>query len=121
MLQSRRSFPQTVTMVHNHTGLTVGQAWYRRGYRVALINPTPLWLCHPATVAAHMPDNALLFASGIADCMIQSGLYRHYENVDDALVVTPQLPIFRTHAGDLLDRPWYARCDYGTIQSSATP
>lgn len=106
-LQPRRSFPQTVTMVHNHTALTVGEAWYRRGYRVALVNATPLWLCHPATSAARMPDNALLFASGIADCVLKNGLYRQRENADDALVVTPQLPVFRTSAGDLLSRPWY--------------
>ena len=106
-LSPRRSFPHTVTMVHNQTALTVGSAWYRRGYRVALINATPLWLCHPATIAASMPDNALLFASGIADCVIQNGLYRQRENADEALVVTPQLPVFRTDVGDLLAQPWY--------------
>jgi len=107
LLSPRRSFPQTVTMVHNQTALTVAAAWYRRGYRVALVNATPLWLCHPATIAARMPDNALLFASGIADCVIQNGLYRQRENADDALVVTPQWPVFRTDVGDLLARPWY--------------
>lgn len=111
----RRQYETTSIMVHNHTPLTVGRAWYQRGYRVAVVNPTPLRLCHPSLMSTVASQNMLLRSGGLADCIMHSGCYELGGASEP--VVSPQLPIFRTHDGDLLDQPW--SCDVVTLASDS--
>lgn len=107
----RRHYEATSIMVHNQTPLTVGHAWYQRGYRVAVVNPTPLRLCHPSLVSSIAEHNILLRSGGLAECISASGCYSLADTSEP--VVSPQLPIFRTHDGDLLNQPW--SCDVITL------
>lgn len=107
----RRKYDATSIMVHNHTTLSVGRAWYQRGYRVAVVNPTPLRLCHPSLMSSIATQNILLRSGGLAECILESGCYELGDTSEP--VVSPQLPIFRTHDGDLLDQPW--GCDIITL------
>lgn len=109
----RRTYDATSIMVHNHTTVTVGRAWYQRGYRVAVVNPTPLRLCHPSLMSTIASQNILLRSGGLAECIIDSGCYE-LGNLREP-VVSPQLPLFRTYDGDLLDQPW--GCDVITLSS----
>lgn len=109
----RRQYDATSIMVHNHTTLTVGRAWHQRGYRVAVVNPTPLRLCHPSLMSSLASHNELLRSSGLAECIIDSGCYQ-LGNTSEP-IVSPQLPLFRTYEGDLLDQPW--GCDVITLAS----
>ncbi|MFZ9856726.1 MAG: hypothetical protein ACO3F2_00155 [Roseiflexaceae bacterium] len=111
----RRQYDATSIMVHNHTTLTVGRAWHQRGYRVAVVNPTPLRLCHPSLVSSIASQNILLRSGGLAECLIDSGCYTVGSTSEP--IVSPQLPIFRTHDGDLLNQPW--GCDVITLASDA--
>lgn len=111
----RRHYDATSIMVHNHTTLTVGRAWHQRGYRVAVVNPTPLRLCHPSLMSSIASQNILLRSSGLAECIIDSGCYALGDTSEP--IVSPQLPLFRTHDGDLLDQPW--GCDVITLASDA--
>jgi hypothetical protein len=111
----RRQYEATSIMVHNHTTLTVGRAWHQRGYRVAVVNPTPLRLCHPSLMSSIASQNILLRSGGLAECIINSGCYELGDTSEP--VVSPQLPIFRTHDGDLLDQPW--GCDVITLASDS--
>lgn len=111
----RRQYEATSIMVHNHTTLSVGRAWHQRGYRVAVVNPTPLRLCHPSLISSIASQNILLRSGGLAECILQSGCYELGTTSEP--VVSPQLPIFRTHDGDLLEQPW--GCDIITLASDA--
>lgn len=111
----RRQYDATCIMVHNHTTLTVGRAWHQRGYRVAVVNTTPLRLCHPSLMSSVATHNILLRSGGLAECIIASGCYE-LGNTSEP-VVSPQLPLFRTHDGDLLDQPW--GCDVITLATDA--
>jgi hypothetical protein len=111
----RRQYDATSIMVHNHTTLTVGRAWHQRGYRVAVVNPTPLRLCHPSLMSSIASQNMLLRSGGVAECIIDSGCYG-LGNTSEP-IVSPQLPLFRTYDGDLLEQPW--GCDVITLASDA--
>lgn len=111
----KRQYDATSIMVHNHTTLSVGRAWHQRGYRVAVVNPTPLRLCHPSLMSSVATQNILLRSGGLAECIIASGCYELGDTSEP--VVSPQLPIFRTHDGDLLDQPW--GCDIITLAGDA--
>ncbi|MFN5059757.1 MAG: hypothetical protein ACK5GU_07555 [Chloroflexota bacterium] len=112
---NRRRYDATSLMVHNHTPLTVGRAWFQRGYRVAVVNPTPLRLCHPSLMSSIASQNMLLRSGGLAECIIDSGYYELGSTSEP--IVSPQLPLFRTYDGDLLDQPW--GCDVITLASDA--
>lgn len=107
----RRTYDATSIMVHNQTALAVGHAWQQRGYRVAVVNPTPLRLCHPSLIRSVAEQNILMRSSGLAECIFKSGSYALNQRTEP--VVVPQLPILRTHDGDLLDTPW--NCDVITL------
>lgn len=111
----RRHYEATSIMVHNQTPLAVGQAWQQRGYRVAVVNPTPLRLCHPSLTTSIAEHNILLRSGGLSECIYTSGCYQISHNSEP--VVSPQLPIFRTHDGDLLNQPW--QCDVITLASQS--
>ncbi len=102
----RRTYDATSIMVHNQTPLAVGHAWHQRGYRVAVVNPTPLRLCHPSLLTSMAEQNILLRSAGLAECIFESGCYQLGHTSEP--VVSPQLPIFRTHDGDLLNQPWHS-------------
>lgn len=102
------------TAVFNQTTLTVAQARHQQGHRVALLNfaspisPGGGWL-H----GSRAQEESLARASALVHCLsddIWYGDARHARNpfYDDTVIVTPKVPIFRQHEGDLLATPWQA-------------
>lgn len=112
-------YPFTHIQVHNQTLLTVGHAWQKRGYRVAMSNP--LSLQYHADVPLHEvgAHGSLLRSSGIRHCVHPLLNALEPAVAEHRLVLTPQLPVFRSYDGDLLEQPWHA--DIITTHTLATP
>lgn len=113
-------YPFTHIQVHNQTLLTVGHAWQKRGYRVAISNPLSLHSHADECLHNHLgAHDSLLRSAGIHDCLVPILPSRVPHTTGHRLVVTPQLPVFRSYAGDLLERPWLT--DVITTDTPATP
>jgi uncharacterized protein (TIGR02452 family) len=102
------------TAVFNQPTLTVAHARHLQGHRVALLNfaspitPGGGWLR-----GSRAQEESLARASALAHCLSDDIWYydsRHARNpfYDDTVIVTPQVPFFRQHEGDLLATPWQA-------------
>jgi uncharacterized protein (TIGR02452 family) len=102
------------TAVFNQPTLAVAQARHQQGHRVAVLNfasptsPGGGWL-H----GSRSQEAALARASALAHCLGDDAWYgdpRHARNpfYDDTVIVTPRVPFFRNHEGDLLALPWHA-------------
>lgn len=102
------------TAVFNQPTLAVAQARHQQGHRVALLNfasptsPGGGWL-----LGSRSQEAALARASALAHCLSDDAWYgdpRHARNpfYDDTVIVTPRVPFFRNHEGDLLATPWQA-------------
>ena len=102
------------TAVFNQPTLTVAHARHLQGHRVALLNfaspitPGGGWLR-----GARAQEESLARASALAHCLSDDIWYydsRHARNpfYDDTVIVTPRVPFFRQHEGDLLATPWQA-------------
>jgi hypothetical protein len=105
---------QVPTAVFNQPTLTVAHARHLQGHRVALLNfaspitPGGGWLR-----GSRAQEESLARASALAHCLSDDIWYydsRHARNpfYDDTVIVTPQVPFFRQHEGDLLATPWQA-------------
>lgn len=105
---------QLHTAVFNQPTLTVAKARQQQGHRVALLNfasptsPGGGWL-----LGSRSQEAALARASALAYCLSDDSWYsdaRHARNpfYDDTVIVTPQVPFFRNHEGDLLATSWQA-------------
>ncbi|MEY2847039.1 MAG: hypothetical protein RL076_2585 [Chloroflexota bacterium] len=105
---------RATTHVYNQTTLAVAQARAAQGYRVAILNfasalsPGGGWL-----QGARAQEESLARASALVYAIHDDPWYRdvrHHRNpfYDDTVIVTPQVPFFRTHTGQLLDAPWHA-------------
>jgi len=102
------------TQVYNQTTLAVAQARVAQGYRVAILNfasattPGGGWLR-----GSRAQEESLARSSALVYAIHDDPWYgdiRHTRNpfYDDTVIVTPQVPFFRAHMGQLLDQPWYA-------------
>ena len=108
---SKAKYTQAMTYVHNQTALTVAQARQKRGYRVAILNFT-----HPRNLGGgwlqgvQSQEASLARSSGLIHCLTNHPWYRNRSHrinpfYDDTVIVSPQVPVFRSHEGDLLDTP----------------
>lgn len=110
----RAKYTQALTYVHNQTTLTVAHARQRRGYQVAVLNFTnPTNLGNGWLQGRNSQEASLVRASGLIACLQTQSWYRnpdHHVNpfYDDTVIVSPHVPIFRGHDGDLLEQPWTA-------------
>ncbi len=108
------AYKQLYTFVHNQTTLAVAHARHKRGYRVAILNFT-----HPTNFGSgwlsgrNAQEASLMRSTGLMHCLQDQVWYRdpvHTVNpfYDDTVIVSPHVPVFRGHDGDLLDQPWDA-------------
>ncbi len=108
---AKAKYSQAMTFVHNQTALMVAHARQRRGYRVALLNFTnPRNLGGGWLQGVQSQEASLVRSSGLIHCLANHAWYRnrtHRTNpfYDDTVIVTPQVPVFRGHEGDLLETP----------------
>lgn len=113
-------YPFTHIQVHNQTLLTIGHAWQKRGYRVAISNPLSLQYHADVPLNEHVGTRgSLLRSSGIQHCLDPLVHSLESPGADHRLVLTSQLPVFRSYEGDLLEQPWYA--DVITTHTPTTP
>jgi uncharacterized protein (TIGR02452 family) len=110
-----------MTFVHNQTALMVAHTRQRRGYRVAVLNFTnPRNLGGGWLHGVQSQEAALARSSGLMHCLGNHSWYRnrtHRTNpfYDDTVIVTPHVPVFRGHDGDLLETPLH----YAMISAAA--
>jgi uncharacterized protein (TIGR02452 family) len=119
--QGPAKYSQAMTFVHNQTALMVAHARQRRGYRVAVLNFTnPRNLGGGWLHGVQSQEAALARSSGLMHCLGSHSWYRnrtHRTNpfYDDTVIVTPHVPVFRGHEGDLLETPLH----YAMISAAA--
>jgi uncharacterized protein (TIGR02452 family) len=119
--QGPAKYSQAMTFVHNQTALMVAHTRQRRGYRVAVLNFTnPRNLGGGWLHGVQSQEAALARSSGLMHCLGNHSWYRnrtHRTNpfYDDTVIVTPHVPVFRGHDGDLLETPLY----YAMISAAA--
>jgi uncharacterized protein (TIGR02452 family) len=119
--QGPAKYSQAMTFVHNQTALMVAHARQRRGYRVAVLNFTnPRNLGGGWLHGVQSQEASLARSSGLMHCLGSHAWYRnrtHRTNpfYDDTVIVTPHVPVFRGHEGDLLETPLH----YAMISAAA--
>jgi len=119
--QGTAKYSQAMTFVHNQTALMVAHARQRRGYRVAVLNFTnPRNLGGGWLHGVQSQEASLARSSGLMHCLGSHSWYRnrtHRTNpfYDDTVIVTPHVPVFRGHEGDLLETPLH----YAMISAAA--
>ncbi len=119
--QGPAKYSQAMTFVHNQTALMVAHARQRRGYRVAVLNFTnPRDLGGGWLHGVQSQEASLARSSGLMHCLGNHAWYRnrtHRTNpfYDDTVIVTPHVPVFRGHEGDLLEAPLH----YAMISAAA--
>ena len=112
--QARSTACPYQTEVYNNTTLAVAQARAAQGHRVAVVNfasatsPGGGWL-----TGSRAQEESLARSSSLVYALRDDEWYRnpqHWRNpfYDDTVIVTPQVPFFRMHMGQLLDQPWPA-------------
>jgi uncharacterized protein (TIGR02452 family) len=98
-------YTQTQLFVYNQTALTIAQERVRQGYRVAMLHfvnsPYP-----ERVIERPSQSESLMWSSSLSYCLQDVTWPRPTPFYDDTVVVTPQMPIFRNHSGDLLEAPW---------------
>jgi hypothetical protein len=104
----RAKYPVLHSFVHNHTTLTVAHERAKLGYRVAIVHcgavgRLGLESDERCSESVHRSSSMAYTLDSIA---LDSGMLPQYR--DDTIVVLPQVPVFRTHDGDLLRAPWHA-------------
>ena len=105
---ARAKYPELYAFVHNQTTLAVAHERQKLGYRVAIVNCSIL--SDPFVTSARFYRESIIRSSSLSYCIdgvgLGSALWDEFR--DDTIVVTTQVPIFRTHEGDLLRAPWSA-------------
>ncbi|MFZ9856728.1 MAG: TIGR02452 family protein [Roseiflexaceae bacterium] len=101
-------YRQTQLYVYNQTALTIARERVRQGYRVAMLHFVNPPYQYASSVARPSQEDSLMWASSLAYCMHDVVWPSTAPFYDDTIVVTPQVPIFRDHGGDLLTAPWRA-------------
>jgi uncharacterized protein (TIGR02452 family) len=105
---ARPKYPESYGFVHNQTTLTVAHERHKLGYRVVLINCSTV--TDTLTTSPQVYPESILRSSSLLYCL-EGGPFDSDtldEFRDDTIVVTPQVPIFRNHEGNLLRSPWHA-------------
>lgn len=99
-------YRQTQLYVYNQTVLTIARERVRQGYRVAMLHfvipPSPM----QTTTARPTQSDSLMRSSSLAYCIDNQVWSAPSPFYDDTVMVTPQVPVFRDHSGDLLAAPW---------------
>lgn len=99
-------YTQTQLYVYNQTVLTIARERVRQGYRVAMLH----FVIPPSHVQANAlrptQSDSLMRSSSLAYCINDTSWPATSPFYDDTVIVTPQVPVFREHNGDLLAAPW---------------
>ncbi len=105
---ARAKYPVLYGFVHNQTTLTVAHERYKLGYRVVLLNCSTL--ADTLTTSPQLYRESILRSSSLLYCIEGAPLLADARDAfrDDTIVVSPEVPIFRSHEGDLLRSPWHA-------------
>lgn len=99
-------YTQTQLYVYNQTVLTIARERVRQGYRVAMLH----FVIPPSRAQANelrpTQSDSLMRSSSLLHCIDDVSWSVSSPFYDDAVIVTPQVPVFRDHGGDLLAAPW---------------
>jgi len=99
-------YTQAQTYVYNQTTLTIARERVRQGYRVAILHfANPGW-SQRSSAGRATQEESLMRSSSLPYCMDAVSVPASAPFYDDTVIVTPQVPVFREHAGDLLEAPW---------------
>ena len=102
------------TFMHNQTTLAVAEARVAHGYRVAILNfasatsPGGGWLDGARAQEESLARSSTLVHALRDDEMYQNPTHRRNPFYDDTVIVTPNVPFFRQHNGQFLEKPWLA-------------
>jgi uncharacterized protein (TIGR02452 family) len=99
-------YTQTHLYVYNQTALTIARERVRQGYRVAMLHFVNPPFEHHASTERPSQQDSLMWSSSLAYCLQDVSWPSVTPFFDDTVVVTPQMPFFRDHGGDLLTEPW---------------
>lgn len=108
-------YTNTHAYVYNQSALTVARERARQGYRVVMLNFASRGSGDADWMPGYVAQEASLWgATSLSYSMqaidwVQSGTFVA-PVFDHSVVVTPRVPVFRDHNGDLLDEPWL--CDF---------
>jgi uncharacterized protein (TIGR02452 family) len=99
-------YAHTQTYVYNQTTLAIARERVRQGYRVAMLHfVNPSQHQQPNTRRPAQAES-LLRSSSVSYCLPDVAWADTAPFYDDTVIVTPQVPVFREHGGDLLMEPW---------------
>ena len=100
------------TFMHNQTTLAVAEARVAQGYRVAILNfasattPGGGWLYGARAQEESLARSSTLVHAIRDDAMYANEAHQTNPFYDDTVIVTPNVPFFRHHNGQILDTPW---------------
>ena len=100
------------TYMHNQTTLAVAEARVAHGYRVAILNfasattPGGGWLYGARAQEESLARSSTLVHAIRDDEMYQNEAHQTNPFYDDTVILTPNVPFFRQHNGQILDTPW---------------
>lgn len=99
-------YSQTQLYVYNQTVLTIARERVRQGYRVAMLHFVIPPSRTQTNIARPTQSDSLMRSTSLAHCIDTSVWTTTSPFYDDTVIVTPQVPVFRDHSGDLLSAPW---------------
>lgn len=99
-------YSQTQVYVYNQTVLTIARERVRQGYRVAMLHFVMPTARAQVNISRPTQSDSLMRSSSLAHCIENESWPMTSPFYDDRVVVTPQVPVFRDHSGDLLAAPW---------------
>jgi uncharacterized protein (TIGR02452 family) len=100
------------TFMHNQTTLAVAEKRVAQGYRVAILNfasatsPGGGWLDGARAQEESLARSSTLVHALRDDAMYQNETQWKNPLYDDTVIVSPGVPFFRHHNGQLLNTPW---------------
>jgi len=99
-------YGRTQLFVYNQTALAIARERVRQGYRVAMLHFVNSPYLQSANSVRPSQADSLMWSSSLAYCLQDVEWSGEAPFYDDTVVVTPQMPFFRDHGGDLLSAPW---------------
>jgi uncharacterized protein (TIGR02452 family) len=102
------------TFMHNQTTLAVAETRVTQGYRVAILNfasatsPGGGWLDGARAQEESLARSSTLVHALRDDEMYRNPAHRRNPFYDDTVIVTPNVPFFRQHNGQIIEKPWLA-------------
>lgn len=100
------------TYMHNQTTLAIAEARVAHGYRVAILNfasattPGGGWLYGARAQEESLARSSTLVHAIRDDATYKNDTHRRNPFYNDTVIVTPNVPFFRHHNGQILDTPW---------------